>query len=256
MQRQAVQQTRLSRVNRKGKRLRLTRSILQRRQRHCWNGDTTTGSQREYRSDIILKSSELGLPQPLTRRRVCPPPVLGGRGTLAGERRVGRVPIPTRGHTLWYSLYIRTLCSVLSFCYYISDKYAQCINIPIDNLWRVMIELSGADLGEPVDPPQPVEQPAPKAVHPPAGNSVLTAVSLQCFWDEYEQPAPKAVYPPAGNSVLTAVSLQCFWDEYEQPAPKAVHPPAGNSVLTAVSLQCSWYEYEQPVPKAVHTPAV
>ncbi len=29
--------------------------------------------------------------------------------TLAGERGVGRVPIPTRGHTLWYSLYIRTL---------------------------------------------------------------------------------------------------------------------------------------------------
>ncbi len=26
-----------------------------------------------------------------------------------GEKRVGRVPIPTRGHTLWYSLYIRTL---------------------------------------------------------------------------------------------------------------------------------------------------
>jgi hypothetical protein len=31
-----------------------------------------------------------------------------GRGTLAGERGVGRVPIPTRGHTLWYSLYIYT----------------------------------------------------------------------------------------------------------------------------------------------------
>jgi hypothetical protein len=28
-----------------------------------------------------------------------PPPVLGG-STLAGERRVGRFPIPTRGHTL------------------------------------------------------------------------------------------------------------------------------------------------------------
>jgi hypothetical protein len=28
----------------------------------------------------------------------------GGRGTLAGERWGGRVPIPTRGHTLWYSV--------------------------------------------------------------------------------------------------------------------------------------------------------
>jgi hypothetical protein len=41
-----------------------------------------------------------------------------------------------------------------------------------------MIKLRGADLGEPVDPTQPVEQPAPKAVHPPAVISVLTAVSL------------------------------------------------------------------------------
>ncbi len=38
-----------------------------------------------------------------------PPPGSGGRGTLAGERGVGRVPISTRGHTLWYSLNIRTL---------------------------------------------------------------------------------------------------------------------------------------------------
>jgi hypothetical protein len=37
-----------------------------------------------------------------------PPPGSGrrGRGTLAGERGTGRVPIPTRGHTLWYSLYV------------------------------------------------------------------------------------------------------------------------------------------------------
>ncbi len=39
----------------------------------------------------------------------CAPPRLGGRGTLAGERGGGRVPIPTRGHTLWYSIYISTL---------------------------------------------------------------------------------------------------------------------------------------------------
>jgi hypothetical protein len=36
------------------------------------------------------------------------PPLFGsgGRGTLAGERRGGRVLIPTSGHTLWYSLYM------------------------------------------------------------------------------------------------------------------------------------------------------
>ncbi len=36
---------------------------------------------------------------------------VGGRGTRAGERGVGRVPIPTRGHSLWYSVNIRTLWS-------------------------------------------------------------------------------------------------------------------------------------------------
>ncbi len=38
-----------------------------------------------------------------------PPPGSGGRGTLAGERGGGRVPILTRGHTLWYSVNICTL---------------------------------------------------------------------------------------------------------------------------------------------------
>ncbi len=31
------------------------------------------------------------------------------RDTFAGERGGGRVPIPTRGHTLWYSIYLCTL---------------------------------------------------------------------------------------------------------------------------------------------------
>jgi hypothetical protein len=54
-------------------------------------------------------------PNPSTAGEWCaPPPVSGGRGTLAGERGVGRVPIPTRGHSLWYSLYIRTLWLPLS----------------------------------------------------------------------------------------------------------------------------------------------
>jgi hypothetical protein len=36
---------------------------------------------------------------------VLPPPGSGERGTLAGERGVGRVPIPKKGHTLWNFLY-------------------------------------------------------------------------------------------------------------------------------------------------------
>jgi hypothetical protein len=41
------------------------------------------------------------------------PPRFWGRGTLAGEREVGRVPIPTRGHTLWYSLYTYFVVTLL-----------------------------------------------------------------------------------------------------------------------------------------------
>ncbi len=70
--------------------------------------------QSRQSAKLFIRSSELGLLQPLSRRRLCKPPAppgSGGRGTL--ERGVGRVPIPTRGHTLWYSLYIRTLCFVL-----------------------------------------------------------------------------------------------------------------------------------------------
>jgi hypothetical protein len=53
----------------------------------------------------------IGTPPPPTRRRVCPPhPLVGGRGgTLAYERGVGGIPIPTREHTQWYSVYISTL---------------------------------------------------------------------------------------------------------------------------------------------------
>jgi hypothetical protein len=49
-------------------------------------------------------------PPPPTRRLVCPlPPVSGGRGTLPGEKGVGRVPIPTRGIHCG-TLYMYVLC--------------------------------------------------------------------------------------------------------------------------------------------------
>jgi hypothetical protein len=57
-----------------------------------------------------------------------PPPALGGGRPLAGERGVGRVPILTRGHTLWYSFYIRTLCSGQSDT---SIGMVNMINIPV-----------------------------------------------------------------------------------------------------------------------------
>jgi hypothetical protein len=46
-------------------------------------------------------------PTPHPQASVPPPPFgSGGRGKLAGEKRSRRVPIPMRGHTLWYSVYM------------------------------------------------------------------------------------------------------------------------------------------------------
>jgi hypothetical protein len=55
-------------------------------------------------------------PNPSPAGECAPPPGSGGRDTLAGERGVGRVPIPTRGHTLWYSFYcIYVFCGWVDF---------------------------------------------------------------------------------------------------------------------------------------------
>jgi hypothetical protein len=73
-----------------------------------FNPNHKVRTYKEYHS--VCPSSELGLPQPPTRRLVCPlPPVSGGRGTLAGEKEVGRVPILTRGIHCG-TLYMYVLC--------------------------------------------------------------------------------------------------------------------------------------------------
>ncbi len=52
----------------------------------------------------------VGIGTPHPQAIVCPlPPVSGGRGTLAGEKGVGRVPIPTRGIHCG-TLYMYVLC--------------------------------------------------------------------------------------------------------------------------------------------------
>jgi hypothetical protein len=67
-------------------------------------------AQSRQSTKLSLQSSELGLPHPLGRRQVCTPPLVEGGGgpqSLTGEGVGG--PIPTRGQTLWYSMYICTL---------------------------------------------------------------------------------------------------------------------------------------------------
>ncbi len=69
--------------------------------------------QSRQSAKLYLQSSELGLPQPLTRRRVCPPPLVpGGGAPLLAREGGGRVPIPTRGNTLTVVL-CRCMCFVL-----------------------------------------------------------------------------------------------------------------------------------------------
>ncbi len=64
---------------------------------------------KEYHS--VCPSLELGLSQPLSCQRVFPSPQKqGGGGTLACGWGVGGSPNSDEGHTLWYSLYVRTLC--------------------------------------------------------------------------------------------------------------------------------------------------
>jgi hypothetical protein len=77
---------------------------------------------KEYHS--VCPSSELGLSQPLSRQRVCPSPQKqGGGSTLACGWGVGGSPKPDEGHTLWYSLYVRTL-------WYQHSKYRTPTHIP------------------------------------------------------------------------------------------------------------------------------
>jgi hypothetical protein len=57
------------------------------RKRRVGKGEETgSGAQSWQSGKLFLQSSELGLPQPLTRRQVCPPPFGSGGGTLACGR--------------------------------------------------------------------------------------------------------------------------------------------------------------------------
>jgi hypothetical protein len=84
-------------------------------------------------------------PQPPTRRLVCPlPPVSGGRGTLAGEKGVGRVPVPTRGIHCG-TLYMYVLCDV--HCrYYNSHFYIGVIAVygPTCMVWSAQFIMHDA----------------------------------------------------------------------------------------------------------------
>ncbi len=59
----------------------------------------------------------IGTPPTPSQQASAPSPLgSGGRGTLAGERGGGRVPIPARGHTLWYSICICVYVLCVKYC--------------------------------------------------------------------------------------------------------------------------------------------
>jgi hypothetical protein len=64
---------------------------------------------KEYHS--VCPSSELGLPlTPHLQASVPPPPCFWGEGNTRWRERGWESPNSDEGHTLWYFLYVRTLC--------------------------------------------------------------------------------------------------------------------------------------------------
>jgi hypothetical protein len=97
---------------------------------------------KEYHS--VCPSSELGLPPtPHPQASVPPaplPPVSGGRGTLAGEKGVGRVPIPTRGIHCG-TLYMYVLCGHKTsvYTYTFTDDLALLADILSTTLFYIFL---------------------------------------------------------------------------------------------------------------------
>jgi hypothetical protein len=74
--------------------------------------NTVAHKVRTYKEDhSVCPSSELGLPPtPHLQASVPPPPCFWGEGNTRRRERGWESPNSDEGHTLWYSLYVRTLC--------------------------------------------------------------------------------------------------------------------------------------------------
>jgi hypothetical protein len=67
-------------------------------------------AQSRQSAKLFLQSSELGLPPtPHPQASVPPPPCFWGEGNTRRRERGWESPNSDEGHTLWYSLYVRTL---------------------------------------------------------------------------------------------------------------------------------------------------
>ncbi len=94
-------------------------------------------------------SSVVGIgtsPTPHPQASVPLPPGSGKRGTLPGQRGGGKVPIPTRGHALWCSVYICTLCPSSNTCTMRGNSMPELILSPSQGLrlWPLLKKGVGA----------------------------------------------------------------------------------------------------------------
>ncbi len=71
---------------------------------------TEADPQSRQSAKLFSRRRNWDFPNPSPAGECAPPFCSGGRDTLAGERRGGGVPIPTRGHTLWYTICV--LCGL------------------------------------------------------------------------------------------------------------------------------------------------
>jgi hypothetical protein len=80
--------------------------------RGIWGTPSASDPYSRQSDKLFLQSSELGLPQPLTRRRVCPPPLLvpGGEAHSLAREGVGESQF-RRGDKYCGTLYKYVLCA-------------------------------------------------------------------------------------------------------------------------------------------------
>ncbi len=85
----------------------------------------TSGAQSRQSAKLFLQSSELGLPQPLTRRRVCPPPAwFRGEGYTRWRERGWESPNSNEGtYTVVLFIYVPCVQVGLAFCTLYSLTY-------------------------------------------------------------------------------------------------------------------------------------
>ncbi len=108
-------------------------------------------AQSRQIAKLLAFSQDVGVgtppraPTPLTPQASVPPPRFWGEGHTRWRERCWGVPIPTRRHILWYSLFILTLCR--------AAKMRRPTNLP-SKLVRTPIRASSL-YGSLPDPPPP-----------------------------------------------------------------------------------------------------